>query len=70
MSIKNQKNESEVTWLTSVNAVLWSFFGVRRKGGLEEDAKKLKPYPVIFVGLVMGILFVLALMLFVRWVAG
>lgn len=65
-----KRTDEKRAWTTSVKAVLWSFFGVRRKGGLEEDAQHLKPYPVIWVGLFMGILFVVALMLFVHWVAG
>lgn len=42
-------------------AVFWSFFGVRRKEGYEDDAKKLTPQAVIAAGLVSAAVFVLAL---------
>ena len=42
-------------------AVFWSFFGVRRKDGYEDDAKKLTPQAVIAAGLVSAAVFVLAL---------
>lgn len=51
-------------------AILWGFLGVRRQSDYKQDIARLNPLHVIAVGLVMGILFVLALILIVNWVAG
>ena len=42
-------------------AVLWSFFGVRRKSEYEADSKRLTPQAVIGAGLVCALVFVLLL---------
>ncbi len=55
-------------WAT-VKAVAWSFLGVRKGSGFQEDISKLKPYHIIAVGLVGGILFVLFLIGLVNWIA-
>jgi Protein of unknown function (DUF2970) len=57
-----------VSVLQTVKAVAWSFFGVRRSADWDKDAAQLRPLPLIAVGLVAALLFVLGLMFFVRWV--
>lgn len=52
----------------TVKAVAWSFFGIRKRAGYEQDAQKLNPVHVIVAGLVAAALFVLTLVLIVRWV--
>jgi preprotein translocase subunit Sec61beta len=42
-------------------AVLWSFFGVRRKVEYEADTKRLTPQAVIAAGLAVALLLVLGL---------
>ena len=42
-------------------AVFWSFFGIRKHSEYEKDTQRLKPQHVIAAGLVVAILFVLAL---------
>lgn len=54
-------------WQT-LRAVLWSFFGVRRRAGYEEDIQRLNPLYVIAAGVVAALVFVLALIAAVRWV--
>ncbi len=54
-------------WAT-VKAVAWSFLGVRKGSGFQEDIGRLKPYHVIAVGLVGGILLVLLLIGLVNWI--
>lgn len=54
-------------WAT-VKAVAWSFLGVRKGSGFQEDISKLKPYHIIAVGLIGGILFVLFLIGLVNWI--
>jgi hypothetical protein len=52
----------------TVKAVAWSFVGLRRQAAWREDAQRLNPVHVIAVGLADAALFVLALLLVVRWV--
>jgi hypothetical protein len=56
-------------WQT-MRAVAWSFFGVRRSSGLEHDVQRLNPVHVVIGGIVGALLFVVALVLVVRWVVG
>ena len=55
-------------WVATVVAVSWAFLGVRRHAEYQSDIKKLNPLHIAVVGLVATILFVLGLMVFVRWV--
>ena len=56
--------------LHTVRAVAWSFFGVRRSAGHEQDLSKLNPVHVIIAGVIGAALFVVLLLLLVRWVLG
>jgi hypothetical protein len=58
------------SFLGSMRAVAWSFFGIRRSSGLEHDANRLNPVHVVIAGLVGAAIFVIALVLLVRWVVG
>ncbi|KPF45361.1 hypothetical protein IP87_15125 [beta proteobacterium AAP121] len=58
------------SFLQTARAVGWSFFGVRRSSGLAEDVQKLNPLHVVVAGLAGAALFVVALVLLVRWVIG
>ena len=55
-------------WQT-VRAVCWSFFGIRKNSGYQDDLAKLNPLHVIAAAFVAVALFVTALILLVRWVA-
>ncbi len=52
----------------TLKAVAWSFFGVRKSRHYEEDLAQLNPVHLIVAGLLGAALFVLALVLLVRWV--
>ncbi|GAA5236575.1 DUF2970 domain-containing protein [Verticiella sediminum] len=54
-------------WRT-MRAVLWSFLGVRRNRGYEDDARQLNPVYVILAGLLAAAAFVAALIVIVRMV--
>ena len=54
-------------WET-MRAVLWSFFGVRRREGYERDVQRLNPLYVIVAGVLAAALFVFALVGAVQWV--
>jgi len=50
----------------TIKAVLWSFFGVRKKSDYEQDAQQLNPVHVIIAGVLAAAVFVLVLLLIVR----
>lgn len=52
----------------TVKAVLWGFLGVRRNADYQSDIAKLNPIHIMVVGVLMALLFVLALILLVNWV--
>ena len=52
----------------TVRAVAWSFLGIRRSSGLEEDVKRLNPIHVVVAGVLGALLFVLLLVAIVHWV--
>ncbi len=52
----------------TVKAVLWSFFGVRRKSAYEADTQQLNPVHVIIAGIIGAVLFVLGLLMLVKMV--
>lgn len=52
----------------TISAVAWSFFGVRRSQDHENDMARLNPVHVIIAGVLGAAVFVLALVLLVRWV--
>jgi hypothetical protein len=58
------------SFLQTMRAVAWSFFGVRRSADYAQDVAKLNPVHVIIAGVVGAAVFVLALVLLVRWVVG
>jgi len=55
-------------FLQTMRAVLWSFFGVRKRAGYEQDATQLNPVHVIIAGIIAAAVFVLVLLLVVRTV--
>ena len=55
-------------FLRTLKAVLWSFLGVRRRRGYEEDTSRLNPVYVILAGLFATAVFVVVLILVVRTV--
>ena len=52
----------------TVRAVAWSFFGVRRRADYEQDVQRLNPVHVVVAGLVGALVFIVALVMIVRWV--
>ncbi len=49
-------------------AVFWSFFGVRKGQHMKEDTTTIKLHHVIIVGLLSGLVFVLALVALVLFI--
>ena len=55
------------SFLATMKAVLWSFFGVRKKKDVESDAANLNPVHVIVAGFIGVLLFIGILLLAVRF---
>jgi hypothetical protein len=54
--------------LRTVQAVLWSFIGVRKNADYQKDIEKLNPFHIMAVGIAAALLFVLGLIALVNWV--
>ncbi|PVE41554.1 DUF2970 domain-containing protein [Limnohabitans planktonicus] len=59
---------SKTSWLRTIQAVLWSFVGLRKNADYQQDLEKLNPFHIIGVAIVAALLFVLGLMALVNWV--
>jgi hypothetical protein len=58
------------SFLQTMKAVAWSFFGVRKRSDLEKDVSQLNPLHVVIAGVLGALLFVAVLVLLVNWVVG
>lgn len=58
----------EATWAEVVPAVLSSFLGIRKGKAMREDAVSIRPHQVIVVGVATAAIFVVCLVLFVRFI--
>jgi len=56
--------------LQVAKAVFWSFFGIRRRAEHEKDLAQIKPVQVVIAGLVGAAIFVLSLILLVKFIIG
>lgn len=54
----------------TLKAVVWSFMGIRRHQDYQQDADSLDPLAVVVAGVLAGLVFVLGLVAFVRYVVG
>jgi len=55
-------------FLRTVIAVLWSFIGIRKNSGFQEDIANIKPLQLLAVGVVMALMFVIGLIVVVNLV--
>ena len=58
------------SFLGTMRAVAWSFLGIRKGKGYEEDVSQLNPVHDIIAGVVGAVLFVLTLVVLVKWIIG
>ena len=68
MNTPNSSGERKVSWLRTVQAVLWSFVGLRKNSEYQQDIDKLNPFHIIGVAIGAALLFVLGLIALVNWV--
>ena len=59
---------AKASFLRTVKTVAWSFLGIRRSSGLQDDMERINPFHLIAAGIGAAILFVLGLMALVNWV--
>ena len=58
----------KASFVATVKAVLWSFFGVRKKSDYEEDTAQLNPVHVVIAGVIAAVIFILVLLTIVKTV--
>jgi amino acid transporter len=54
--------------IRTIQAVLWSFIGIRKNAEYQKDIEKLNPFHILGVGIAAALLFVLGLVALVNWV--
>lgn len=64
----SEPQKSGATPLQVARAVFWSFFGVRKRAAYEKDAVTLTLKQVVVAGIIGGIVFVLSLVMLVRFI--
>ena len=68
MMMTGGRKPVKATPLQVAKAVLWSFFGIRRRAEYEKDAVALTPVRVIVAGIIGAIIFVLILVTLVHFI--
>ena len=56
------------SFLQTMRAVGWSFFGVRKSSEYEKDVSQLNPVHVVIAGVLAAVVFIVVLVLVVNWV--
>jgi hypothetical protein len=56
----------KVSFMATMKAVFWSFFGVRKKSDYEKDAAQLNPVHVIIAGVIGALIFIATLIMIVK----
>ena len=68
MNDRRDAAQRPASLLATMRAVAWSFLGIRRTSGHEDDVQTLNPVHVVIGGLVGAAVFVTVIVLLVRWV--
>jgi hypothetical protein len=58
------------SFLQTLRAIAWAFFGVRKGSEYEKDVAKLNPVHVVIAGVLGAVAFIAVLVLLVNWVIG
>jgi hypothetical protein len=58
----------KLSFLQTLRAVAWSFFGVRKAADLEKDVNQLNPIHVVIAGVIGALVLVAVLATLVNWV--
>lgn len=65
-----QRKPRKATPAQVAKAVFWSFLGIRKRSAHERDAVTITPVQVIVAGIVGAAIFVLSLIMLVRFITG
>ncbi len=68
MAITEAQKPAKATPIQVAKAVFWSFLGIRRRAEYEQDAVTLTPVQVIVAGIIGAVVFVLSLVMLVRYI--
>ena len=60
--------QRKASFLQTMRAVGWSFFGVRKSADYEKDVAQLNPVHVAIAGVLGAVLFIAVLLAVVNWV--
>ncbi|MDR7050453.1 hypothetical protein J2X54_002934 [Duganella sp. 3397] len=60
-------DKKPASFLYSLKAVVWSFFGLRRKSDFDNDDARLNPVHIVIAALIAVALFIGLLILAVQW---
>ena len=63
-----QAAQRKGSFVQTMKAVAWSFFGVRKGSDYEKDVSQLNPVHVVIAGIIGAVLFIIVLLLLVNWV--
>ena len=66
--MNEQRSERDGSFFQAAKTIFWAFFGVRRRQHGESDVAKLKPVQIVMAGILGGAVFVLVLVVVVRFV--
>jgi hypothetical protein len=70
MDNRKEATQRKASFGTTMKAVFWSFFGIRKKSDYEKDAQQLNPVHVIIAGVIGALIFIGTLLLIVKSVVG
>lgn len=59
-------SKRKMSFGATLKAILWAFFGVRKKSAYEQDTAQLNPVYLIIAGLIAAVVFIVTLLLIVK----
>ena len=63
-----EASRRKASFLQTMKAVAWSFFGVRKSRDLERDVSQLNPLHLVIAGVIGAAIFIGVLLVIVNWV--
>ncbi|WP_295999657.1 DUF2970 domain-containing protein [Rugamonas sp.] len=65
---EDKKTPRKASFMYSMKAVFWSFFGLRRKSDFDSDSAQLNPVHIVIAAVICVAIFIALLMTVVRFV--
>lgn len=66
MQDPKQGRQRKSSFLATMKAIFWSFFGIRKRSDYEQDAAQLNPVHVIVAGIIGALIFIGTLLLIIK----